>query len=805
MKRKNAFTLIELIATIAIIAIVSLAATITYNKIRVDILEHQYLNLKTLIETAAVKYSNQNGYFSFFVKDLIDAGLVEPDDETDVYDPRNNKSLNCHVLYVTEEDNGTLSAKLSDKDYSSDGACDASSLDQYEANLGITKYIEGSQREYYATKNDSPYIINGWTRYNLDLTAVPNNVNAHAAKYVWNKNTDNTFTDPVRTFTTNEYGVYNDYYYLDMYTEDNTRYTAKFMYKFDNEKPTIYKDSIKCITPDCNTEWSRSKTILFRATDRNGSGIKRVYVGYKTCDEVYESGIGNAPTPGLVQIYEVAENTGATAKALNVCVIDTAGNMATDTFDVKLDDPRSPLCARIEPLIADGDWTNQTRTIRVYCSDTQTEIYNGHEISVTGIGCEHEYYDKTYESSTTRGSTVISDKLGNTTTCSYNVLVDKTAPWCPTAQGETTTWTQGPVTITQECRDDHSGCASGTQSITYTTSTKQGDIPIVDNVANSNVCHPNVYVDVDPPYISYASSPDGTSFTESRCPGGISYTWTDDHSGFAGGSIDIYYKAPGASDFGLVVAGLGNDANPVPGFWYKPSSDPEYQYYTCAAGTYKFVLRGTDNVGNTSSDKVYTYTVSEDPAEPSYPSSPTVNYNTNTGGSGCSGRVEEITADYNTCTNKGLNYLAIYNDSMRCPYYGCKTTGEWGEQFSYTITKNKLPLSSGAIENSLPWETGNDQYNYMQLMGTSGPLFYYIKCSGTYTGTSMPSSCSNSSTPYQYRKKSCSSVTLDKSSGKYKVTCTYEKRACLEYKNGTEYWPNTSSEYQYMCLNPGRS
>ena len=40
MKKRNGFTLIELIATIAILTVVSLVATITYSKIRKDVLEH---------------------------------------------------------------------------------------------------------------------------------------------------------------------------------------------------------------------------------------------------------------------------------------------------------------------------------------------------------------------------------------------------------------------------------------------------------------------------------------------------------------------------------------------------------------------------------------------------------------------------------------------------------------------------------------------------------------------------------------------------------------------------------------------
>ena len=94
-----------------------------------------------------------------------------------------------------------------------------------------------------------------------------------------------------------------------MFTASGVKYTAKFVYKFDNEKPTIYKNSIKCITPGCDTDWKKSKTVLLRTTDKNGSGIARIYVGYHECEEMLtNSSLGVAPVPGIVQIYEVKEN-----------------------------------------------------------------------------------------------------------------------------------------------------------------------------------------------------------------------------------------------------------------------------------------------------------------------------------------------------------------------------------------------------------------------------------------------------------------------------------------------------------------
>ena len=130
-KKNNGFTLMELLATIAIISIVTLIATVTYSKVRRDILRHEYNNLKALIESNGVKYTSKYGYTSFFVQELIDDGLLEPDDDDNIYDPRNDDILNCHLVQTSMDDNGNYTAKLGDEDYSYGKGCDISKVNSY--------------------------------------------------------------------------------------------------------------------------------------------------------------------------------------------------------------------------------------------------------------------------------------------------------------------------------------------------------------------------------------------------------------------------------------------------------------------------------------------------------------------------------------------------------------------------------------------------------------------------------------------------------------------------------------------------
>ena len=79
--KKKGFTLIELIASIAILSVILLLVTLSYTQVRKNILNAEYNNLKEVIEQSAVKYAAKNGYYTFFVQELIDENYLEPDDE----------------------------------------------------------------------------------------------------------------------------------------------------------------------------------------------------------------------------------------------------------------------------------------------------------------------------------------------------------------------------------------------------------------------------------------------------------------------------------------------------------------------------------------------------------------------------------------------------------------------------------------------------------------------------------------------------------------------------------------------------
>ena len=800
MKKKNAFTLVELIATIAIIAVISLVATVTYNKIRKDILEHQYLNLKSLIETAAIKYSSKNGYTSFFVQDLINDGLVETDDEDNVYDPRDDSPLNCHIVHVSVETNGMLSALMSDEVYEEDGICKTSSVNVYEANLKMSAKIEGTNVTYPVnsmnTGTNAPYIFNGWTRFNLDVTADPSAITAtddiRDGKYVWNNNPNRTTIEPTRTITTNEYGVYNDYYYLDLYTKSGARYNAKMLYKFDNEKPTIYKDEqglsrIKLVNQNDEDVWMQSKTIFIYASDKNGSGLSRIYVGREKCSKMLtDTTMGQPAQPTFIQTYEVMIETGVRAgnsvEQFHVCVMDKAGNIAESSMGIKKIDITPPSCDDTIPLISDNDWTRNDRTITVKCTDAHYITEDGVERHLDGSGCIDAQITNTYTTTTRKASVVFEDNVGWKTTCEYNVLVDKTPPVCAASENDSTTWTKENRTVGKYCTDEHSGCREEPFTKTFTTTTKVGSITVQDKVGNTKDCDVNAYVDKTPPRLDPAPRSNSTIY-RSDCPSTLNYTWVDDESGMKENSYEVYYSSSSFGDVALKVSGIVTNSNPKPKFWYQEGGTK-----SCANGYYRFILTGTDNVDNTSDPVTREYQIVSDPPAPTPTPAPH-------DVSGCNDRFIARVMDPSVCLDDPYNtsYMAVSDDTARCPMYGCNSSTKVGEfQIKHHADRKE------DVNPSLHLKT------QLSHLGSSsigeGTVYYYSDCTSSSDHKTLVCSSVTNDYPFNYEIKanSCGEKTGNDIAG-YEQECTVIKRACTQYMNGSEYLVHSNTTRTYNC------
>lgn len=137
---KKAFTLTELIAVMVILSLIISMAIALFVNIKEKILQKEYDNLVLYLETKASEYAEETSITTINVENLIKEGKVKPDDETDIYDPRNNKSMNCIIIKSVFENGKYNSTLMEDLGKDQNGKCN-----QYEVTTDyeICKFENG--------------------------------------------------------------------------------------------------------------------------------------------------------------------------------------------------------------------------------------------------------------------------------------------------------------------------------------------------------------------------------------------------------------------------------------------------------------------------------------------------------------------------------------------------------------------------------------------------------------------------------------------------------------------------------------
>ena len=257
IKNNKAFTLTELIAVIVILSILITLSVVVFMNIRRNTLEKEYTNLVSYLETKAALYAKDTGITTISVEDLIKEGYIKPDDETDIYDPRDNKSMNCYLIKMEYKD-GEYIAKLSDDFTNEDGTC--------------KEYTKTSGYEICRLNGNNCYSIGAdeWFNENIKLGIKDVNglINSVDASYSWSTNTG--FTSNDKNVTTEVSLIGDITYKCEVKMKDETGKdivgVAIKEIKIDMEKPIISE-----IKYDNN--YNTSKTIEIVANDGMGSGI----------------------------------------------------------------------------------------------------------------------------------------------------------------------------------------------------------------------------------------------------------------------------------------------------------------------------------------------------------------------------------------------------------------------------------------------------------------------------------------------------------------------------------------------------
>ena len=103
---KKGFTLIEVLGVIVILAIILLIAFPTYTAVRERINTSIYESKRQNILSNANQYASETNRQVFLVKDLIESGLLSPDNELGEYiDPTTDRDMSCDIINAVYENN----------------------------------------------------------------------------------------------------------------------------------------------------------------------------------------------------------------------------------------------------------------------------------------------------------------------------------------------------------------------------------------------------------------------------------------------------------------------------------------------------------------------------------------------------------------------------------------------------------------------------------------------------------------------------------------------------------------------------
>ena len=517
MKNKKGFTMVELLATLTIIVVLTTLAIIGVSGVRKRLENSYYRRVEKLVVSAGMEYYNdhkssrpfrigESRKVSLFT--LVDEDYIEEvkDYVKEVCDP-NNSEAESDKSYV-------VITKKGEKKY------------DYQTYLNCPNYREGVPTE---NENVAPNIGPGETTTatcsNMLSSSVPGNS--------WSK--DNVTLSVVKPDDVEKYEIKkqsgSSWLAIGSITkDDNTTQTIS------EEGTGVYrvvaymKNGGTCTSDSVTVRIDKTKPTCGSAPSFSSwtNGDRSVVI---TCSDS-RSGCTKPSVSGTATAAAGKTNTSA-----SITISDKAGNTRSCPYNPKID-KTPPTCGTAPSF---SSWTNGNRSASIACSDNDS-------------GCTSSTFSATATAAAGKANTsdsiTISDKAGNTKACSYNPKIDKVAPTCGTASGASSTWTSSDRTIKQACSDSNSGCVKNSYDTKYTSSTKTASVTIKDNAGNTNSCSYSVYVDKANPKIyfckSQKSAKNRACVHDTYC---VKIYYHDDHSGLGTrGAHDLKWKVSGGSE-----------------------------------------------------------------------------------------------------------------------------------------------------------------------------------------------------------------------------------------------------------------
>lgn len=280
---KKGFTIVELLATIVIAAIIITIAISGFNGISGKLKQNSYENKVSLIENAAANYGDEKGGNAIFVDTLVKEGYLDADNEDgDVIDPRDEETkMNCYVVNINFDKENIYGQYSNEEIKASDGTCDTDKLE--------TKYLVVDLKLYEITNaegtewNKTSLGVGLWTKKDVMLIA-------EIKEEMKNKVSKITFISTIEEeerIVTKDYNnknkkkisaveIMNTRYIVEVETKEKDEngeeivntYRSQIKVKIDKQRPVIYDGEIKV---EKEEEWTnQSKKIKIVASDGEG-------------------------------------------------------------------------------------------------------------------------------------------------------------------------------------------------------------------------------------------------------------------------------------------------------------------------------------------------------------------------------------------------------------------------------------------------------------------------------------------------------------------------------------------------------
>lgn len=554
---KKGFTLVELLATIAILSVIMFLAINSYNYVTQNVKNKNYENKITNIKIKALEYAADNNIDSeiISVNKLIELGyLTEETNTNQAYQKIPNPMggyLDCYNVNIVRD---SMDYNIAVEETTN---CNQIDIEKIQSQISIIGYNYNNALGDSLGQGDLK-----WTNQNvllyLDLSKVElsNNV------ITWqNGSITKTKEGDIAKFATADQ-KYSNIYLVDTLVFLNTTIkatvntkegpvTIEAKVKIDKEHPTI--------KAEVSNEWVNGvKTIKLIGGDGAGSGVKAFYI---TSLESY--------TPKIEDFIYVASeglNTKDVKKDVGkyyIYAIDNVNNISNKgEVIISNIDKTGPIC--LYPIDA-SNW-----------SKSYTYTYGCSKDSQSGCKTPNQTVTVNQDKASEYIKWEIEDNLGNKTECEaeFLVKVDTTPPVC-TNTNNYTTWTNQDRTVTWGCSDSLSGCVEtnygsySSQNVNSVDSININSYTIQDKAGNTKTCPSktiSVKVDKIAPSCSVSKTHNGWA-NIANIGSGVLVTGTCSDTGGSGcqtSSINSGYKTANGQyqvSPGTVYDNAGNKAD----------------------------------------------------------------------------------------------------------------------------------------------------------------------------------------------------------------------------------------------------